>query len=250
MCDEATETCGAEPAEPELINDRTYCFVAVSYDTCMNPSPATADAKTPAELCDDDPIGAPGDGSQLGLTWPNAGTGISVSGCDASGGISVSFDTTDHTYPNAYFDGAKYRVHVKPGDATGFGVPDDDNIYYKTFRDAPNTTGSTLSTSLITSGLVDGETYSVGVAATDCAYENGKTIDTYSSYLTLSGIQLGRLDRDVKCEDTDGVVDLSCGNSDSTDKHREILTGVTIDSTDGNGATAPRRLTRPLRMTR
>ncbi|MCK5237647.1 MAG: prepilin-type N-terminal cleavage/methylation domain-containing protein, partial [Deltaproteobacteria bacterium] len=237
MCDTGLADCGMStaPVLPELNNETTYCYVAVSYDKCGNPNIVENSAQTFATLCSDDPAGHPGDGSIGGLFWPTGATPISVSGCDAAGGIGVTVDTMDHTYSTGYFDGAKYLFFVKPGDATEFSTrpnPKDAAMlaYANTWYPAPIKVTWTITSATMVSGLVDGETYSVGVTATDCAFDNDVTTTTYSDYLTKENITLGFIDRDVKCE---GVG--TCGNNNTDDRHREVITGVDIADTSGGG---------------
>lgn len=251
--------------EPQLANDSTFCYVAVSYDTCGNPSAAEAAVKTPATLCSDDPNGPPGGATpwnatvDAGITattdtWPYMNldaryAGISVAGCKAASGLSVTFESMDHMFYSptsyGYFDTAMYKVHVTGGDSTTLDI-DNAGPTYKTFTEALDADKAIMTTNAITSGLVDGGTYLVGVMATDCAYETGTSATTYSDWLLypdvlnpahigLPSVQLGLLDRDSKCADDDGLVDRVCGNSDGTDLHREVITGVTIDDVNGTG---------------
>jgi hypothetical protein len=139
----------------------------------------------------------------------------------------------DHTYPGGYFDGALYRVHMKSG-APPFSGPKATT--FKAFMDAPNTTGETLTVGPISTGVTDGVIYSFGVVATDCVYENSTDPlyqNNYSGWKTISSIAPGRIVRDEMCPDPVLPIDIQCTKDEP--REREILTGVDLDNSAGNG---------------
>lgn len=213
-----------------LENASTYCYLGVAYDVCGNPRPIANAVTTLTELCGDDPAGPPGNGTKGGEVWPTGGTPISVAGCQAGGGLDVSWSTMNHTYPNGYYDGAFYKVHMKTGDGDFSGINPSSEITLKAQKQAELATSMTFSTGPIVSGVSDGQSYYFGVTATDCVYEN----DTanfplnYSGWRTIGPIAPGELLRDEKCPG---------GGTCEKDLHREILTGVTINA---DNTTQPR----------
>jgi hypothetical protein len=167
------------PGQPELEIFQTYYFLAVSYDICGNPSRVTEEAKTLSELCGDDPdyIGAPpvpsslsaeGCYSNVRLTWEHQGDYI--------------------------VDLAGYHIYRSAGGAFDLGTA------------VELTGGAPQWFSYYTDPAVtEGGTYSYGIRATDCYYENIDPSDP--NYLTaktnnisapavLSGLKPGRIKND------------------------------------------------------
>jgi hypothetical protein len=167
------------PPEPELEIFQTYYFLAISYDLCGNPTNATEEARTLSELCGDDPdyAGAP--------PVPN---GLSAEGCSTSARLSwnhqgdVIVDLAGyHVYRNA---GGTFNLSAST-ELTG-GAPQ----WFSYFTDA---------------NVVEGGTYSYGVRASDCYYENIDPSDpNYTTAKTnnisdpakIEGIKPGRVKLD------------------------------------------------------
>jgi prepilin-type N-terminal cleavage/methylation domain-containing protein len=167
------------PSEPELEIFQTYYFLAVSFDLCGNPSHVTEEAKTLSELCGDDPdyAGAP--------PVPN---GLSAEGC-----YSYVRLTWDHQ-GNDIVDLAGYHVYRNTGSTFNLGTA------------VELTGGAPQWFSYYTDpNISEGATYSYGIRATDCYYENIDPSDP--NYLTaktnnisapavLSAIKPGRIKGD------------------------------------------------------
>ncbi len=167
------------PIEPGLEIFQTYYFLAVSYDLCGNPSRATEEAKTLSELCGDDPdyAGAP----------PVPGA-LSAEGCYSYVHLTWAHQGDD------IVDLAGYHVYRSTGSTFNLGTA------------VELTGGAPQWFSYFTDpGVVEGGTYSYGIRATDCYYENIDPSDpnyltaktnNISSPAVLSGLRPGRIRND------------------------------------------------------
>ena len=164
------------PIQPELEIFQTYYFIAVAYDLCGNTSDITESAITLSELCGDDPDYAGA---------PPVPTGLTAEGC-----YSYAYLNWDHQ-GETIVDLAGYHVYRSEGDifnlATSTELTGGVPQWFDYFMDAD---------------IVEGGTYSYGVRATDCYYENiaiddpnyaTAKIENISDPVTLSGIKPGRV---------------------------------------------------------
>ena len=235
-------------AEPDAAC--TYYFKAISYDLCGNKSQITAFSQPLSTLCGDDPDfpGSPGPVSGLiveGCTdaWVSWDGNLETDVYDFAG--YVVYRDTDTNFPN----GA--TILTGTSNYAEAGVTGYEDIYWPAHASCLWGCGRPWYEDTVTSAN-DGSTFYYHVRTMDCAYASdplGNTLPAppalpdvdYIDYpnnissATTSVIPFrpGRIDRDVKCEDTDGSVNLVCGNSDLNDTHREVLTGVSMNS-DGS----------------
>ncbi len=167
------------PTEPQLEIFQTYFFLAISYDLCGNPTLVTEEAKTLSELCGDDPDYAGA---------PPVPSGLSAEGCYSYAYLSWNHQGNDivdlagyHVYRNT---GATFNLATAT-ELTG-GAPQ----WFSYFMDP---------------SVSEGSTYSYGIRATDCYYENIDPSDP--NYITaktnnisipavLSGLKPGRIRED------------------------------------------------------
>jgi prepilin-type N-terminal cleavage/methylation domain-containing protein len=167
------------PVEPELEIFQTYFFLAIAYDLCGNPSLMTEEAQTLSELCGDDPdyAGAP--------PVPN---GLSAEGCYANLRL-----TWEHQGDNIV-DLAGYHVYKNAGTTFDLGtateLTEGAPQWFSYYTDAD---------------VTEGGTYSYGIRATDCIYENidpsdpnylTTKINNISNPAVLSGLKPGRIKND------------------------------------------------------
>jgi prepilin-type N-terminal cleavage/methylation domain-containing protein len=167
------------PPEPELEIFQTYFFLAISFDLCGNPSMVTEEAKTLSELCGDDPDYAGA---------PPVPSGLSAEGCYAN--LRLSWNHQGDTI----VDLAGYHVYRSEGSTFNLGTATE------------LTGGAPQWFSYYTDAAVnEGGTYSYGIRATDCYYENIDPSDpNYSAAKTnnisapavLSGLKPGRIKKD------------------------------------------------------
>jgi prepilin-type N-terminal cleavage/methylation domain-containing protein len=167
------------PAQPELEIFQTYFFLAISYDLCGNPSMVTEESQTLSELCGDDPdySGA-----------PPVPTGLSAEGCYAY--LHMTWDHQGDTI----VDLAGYHVYRSTGSTFDLGSATE------------LTGGAPQWFSYYTDAAVsEGGTYSYGIRATDCYYENIDPSDpnyttakanNISAPAVLSGLKPGRIRND------------------------------------------------------
>ncbi len=167
------------PSEPELEIFQTYFFLAISYDLCGNPTLVTEEAKTLSELCGDDPDYAGA---------PPVPTGLSAEGC-----YSYLRLTWDHQ-GDTIVDLAGYHIYRSTGSTFNLGTATE------------LTGGAPQWLSYYMDAAIDeGGTYSYGIRATDCYYENIDPADpnyitaktnNISAPAVLSGLKPGRIRND------------------------------------------------------
>ncbi len=216
------------PGTPSLAETGTYSYRAVSFDLCGNGSaPSAAQATT--ILCGEDPSTG---------EKPPAVTAPQFSNCGAPAGLTwtaVSSDTAFPSSPDNPYDLAGYRVFraTSTSFATSTMISGAAPFWGTSYNDT---------------AVTDGGTYYYRVVSTDCPYERvdpseavvrtDMVNDVLHSAL-LGPVKPGRIDRDLKCEDTVGAVDSVCNKANP--QHRESLTGVSMNNSSGtgNGSSTP-----------
>jgi len=216
---------------PSLTNLTTYSYTAVAFDRCNNgSSPAAAQATT--TLCGEDPPVCPtvdatgycqtAPGKPPAPALPAVGT-QPVSTCANPVSLTWSAVSSDLTQPSREYnpyDLAGYRILRSTDQVSWTVLNNSAPLWGNTFDDA---------------GISDGGTYYYKIASTDCPYEKNNPSqaqiinDVNSGYLRtldMGPAYPGRLDRDQMC-----VGSGSCTKVN----HREVLTGVTLDNSSGNG---------------
>jgi prepilin-type N-terminal cleavage/methylation domain-containing protein len=216
---------------PSLANLMTYSYTAVAFDKCGNgSSPAAAQATT--TLCGEDPPVCPtmdstgycqaAPGKPPAPAAPAVGT-QPVSVCANPVTLTwtpVSSDLTQPSREDNPYDLAGYRILRSSDLATWTVLNNSAPLWGNTFDDA---------------GISDGGTYYYKIASTDCPYEKNNPSaaqiisDVNSGYLrtlAMGPAYPGRLDRDQMC--------VGSGSCTKT-AHREVLTGVNVDNSSGNG---------------
>lgn len=202
-------------ATPSLLETGTYSYRAVSFDLCGNGSAITG-AQATTTLCGEDPVSG---------EKPPAVTNLNNSCCASPVTLTWTGVSSDLSMPSSInnpYDLAGYRIFrgTSSSDWTGSALLNPAAPFWGTsYNDA------TVS---------DGGTYYYRVATTDCPYEKnspssaqiisdmvGNTIHSTQ----IGPIYPGRIGRDEKTNAT-------------KDDHREVLTGVDIDNTSGNGTGA------------
>jgi len=156
----------ADAAAPMLNNNVTYSFRAISYDNCDNPSNSvTGVATTFAQLCGDDPCGAPTWSAATKFVWVSpAASNLDASTWDnnATDGqtqIDVGLQWTDvnKTDPNTALDFYGYKISKNVAasltGAVSVGTSEWNNY-------------------IESAGLREGAVYYYAVQATDCLYQN------------------------------------------------------------------------------
>lgn len=204
---------------PSLLDTGTYSYRAVSFDLCGNGSAITA-AQATTTLCGEDPA--------TGEKPPKV-TNLSVSCCSSPVSLSwtgVSSDLGQSSTPTNPYDLAGYRIFRSTNAA--------DWSAATLLTPAAPYWGTTFSDTT----AADGGTYYYRVVSTDCPYEKvnppAATIrtDMISDFLhseQTAAVYPGRIDRDEMC---------AGGGGCTKDDHREVLTGVDIDNSAGNGTGA------------
>ncbi|GEM_PF-3410296 len=167
------------PMIPELEVDGTYYFLAVSFDLCGNPSDSTDVAITLSELCGDDPDYAGA---------PPVPSGLTSEGC-----YSYTRLTWNHQ-GITIVDLAGYHVYRSEGET--FNLSSSTELtggapqWFSYYMDA---------------SVAEGGTYSYGIRATDCYYENispsnpdyaTAKANNISAPAILEGIKPGRVRTD------------------------------------------------------
>jgi type II secretory pathway pseudopilin PulG len=229
-------TCGDDDTVP-----CNYYFKAIAFDKCGNPSVTTNLSQPLSTICSDD--GAYWGAPKIDGSLPQADAlVVTVTGCDGSA-------TASWTDLSGIIDMAGYAIYR--GSSSNF---DDANIISGTtnyaIKDDHENPRSLNLTSLTQSYTpiesYEGNTYYYHVKAMDCAYANDPLDGVInwggnlSAAVTSNAFMPGRIDRDVKCADTVSPGAIVCGNSDDaenypTESHREVLTGVVMDSSAGSG---------------
>lgn len=226
-------------SSPTLAETGVYSYTAVSFDLCGNGSPASS-AQATTTLCGEDPPVLP-DVDSTGYGQPAPGkppavTGVTGAGC---GGKSEAFDLAwtgvssnigaKSTEFNPY-DLAGYRIFRMDPGSSGWGdmsVPPNKKVHLL------NELAPFWGTAYSDVDSADGGPYYYRVVSTDCPYEKvnpvADTIQTdMSSGVFLRSAQygpiyLGKIVRDEKCTGAGPCM---------KDDHREILTGVTVNSSN------------------
>ncbi len=211
-----------DPGIPSLAETGTYSYTAVSFDLCGNGS-APADAQATTILCGEDP--ATGE-------KPPAVTGPAFLNCASPVALSWTAVPSDTAYPSAPdnpYDLAGYRILRSTTAVFGASTM---------VSGAAPFWGSSYNDATVT----EGGTYYYRVASTDCPYERldpseaviiTDTVNDVLHSVLVGPVKPGRIDRDLKCEDTVGAVDRACGKANP--QHREILTGVSMNNSSGTG---------------
>lgn len=216
---------------PSLANLMTYSYTAVAFDQCGNgSSPAAAQATT--TLCGEDPPVCPttdstgycqaAPGKPPAPSAPAAGI-QPVSVCANPVTLTWTAVSSDLTQPSREtnpYDLAGYRI-LRSTDQTNWTVLNPSAPFWgNTFDDA---------------GISDGGTYYYKIASTDCPYEKNNPSQAqilddvkngYLKSLSAGPAYPGLLDRDMRC--------VGSGSCTKTN-HREVVTGVTLDNSAGNG---------------
>ena len=216
---------------PSLANLSTYSYTAVAFDLCgLGSTPSSAQATT--TLCGEDPPVCPqtdstgycqaSPGKPPAPALPSAGT-QPVSACDNPVMLTWTPVSSDLTQPSRAwnpYDLAGYRILRSP-----------DNVNWTVLNAAAPVWGNAYEDA----GLSDGTTYYYKIASTDCPYEKANpspaqiVSDVNSGYLqslALGPADPGFLDRDEMC--------VGSGSCTKTN-HREVLTGVALNNSSGNG---------------
>ena len=233
-------------------NPCTYYFKAISFDRCGNASNITAFAQPLSTLCGDDPDYPGSPGVPVGLTIGGC-TSAQVSWDDTLSGIidfagyTVERDTdSDVAGATALSGKTLYSLPLPAGDVYWY------DQYWPNSASCPwGCNKPYWEDSTVTQGV----DYYYFIRSMDCAYANdplgdssspadGNNIDfpgNISGAVWAGPKSFGKIDRDSKCEDTVAPVDLVCGNNDASNKHREVLTGVEINTGagSGNGTSSP-----------
>lgn len=218
-------------SSPNLAETGVYSYTAVSFDLCGNGSPASS-AQATTTLCGEDPpvlpdVDATGYG-QPAPGKPPAVTGVTGAGC---GGNPEDVDLA--------WTGVSSNIAVKSTEFNPY-----DLAGYRIFRgiDSIDWSGATLLTTTapfwgtgysdVDAALVDGGPYYYRVVSTDCPYEKNNPSEAtiradmnsnYLRYAQYGPIYPGKISRDEKC---------TGAGSCTKDAHREILTGVTLNSSN------------------
>jgi len=233
-----------------------YYYTAVSYDRCGNPAVATGNTPALDTLCGDavSPLPEAGPPSAIPPITPL------VKGCYSNDySYVVSFNSRNINAVNAPMtitwsdnsllatipDVAGYRVYRSPSSPFNTAlIPSDINsTLCSSSPTVPCYLGyisvGTNNSLADNYGLTDTGTtkYSYGIVTTDCAYEERYipyleaaykfNTSGWTTYFGAEGIGVtpGMIDRDEKLTVTD-------------DSHREVLTGVTLDTSSGAGTGA------------
>ncbi len=201
---------------PSLLDTGTYSYRAVSFDLCGNGSAITA-AQATTTLCGEDPASG---------EKPPAVTNLKASCCTSPVSLTwtgVSSDLSQPSSPTNPYDLAGYRVFrsTNAADWSASVLLNPAAPYWGTsFSDATAT---------------DGGTYYYRIVSTDCPYEKvnpseatirADMISNFLHYAQTTAVYPGMLDRDEKCPGAG-----SC----TKDSHREVLTGVDMSNSFGNG---------------
>jgi len=152
---------------PNLQNGMTYTFVAVAYDHCNNAiTDTTLFAKTRADLCSDDPCGAP--------TWNIADPKVWVDPATTNRDTSTWY-TNAQIYLGLTWDGIDTNDLATGLDFFGYYITKD--IAPIPATGATSTTAEDISKAswvdnVSSAGLVEGQTYYYCVRAADCIWHN------------------------------------------------------------------------------
>lgn len=220
---------------PDLLESGKYSYRAVAFDLCGNGSEISA-AQTMTTLCGEDPVGKP-------PAVPTA----AVSSCSSPVELSWEGLPTNpaESTVNTPFDLAGYRIfRAESDDIAGWNASTLLN------PDAPSW-GTTWNDTTVDTGGDDyrGGSYWYKIITTDCPYEKvnptESTIRADMNSDTLSWkkvgpVKPGYIDRDVLCADSTAPTDRTCAKTSPS--HREVLTGIDIDNTvgDGNNTVTPK----------
>lgn len=204
-----------DPGVPSLAEVGTYSYRAIAFDLCGNGSSVSA-AQATTILCGEDPASG---------EKPPAVTNAQASCCSGPVSLSwtqVSSDTGMPSSINNPYDLAGYRVfRSTSADFSGATMISGAAPFW----------GSTFSDTT----AAEGGTYYYRIVSTDCPYERtnpsegtirGNMTSGFLNSVMVGPVRPGRIDRDEKCPGAG-----SC----SKDSHREVMTGVDIDNSAGNG---------------
>ncbi len=221
------------PSVPSLLEIGTYSYEAVTFDLCGNGSELT-DAQATTQLCGEDPKITDYPLNNFNHPKPPAVTDLAVTCCEGgSPGVQLTWTEVGSNIamtstPDNPYDLAGYRIFRSSNEA----FTDDVSLL--------NTGAPLWGNAISDTTAQDGETWYYRVASTDCMYEklnpSASIIESNMMSNIIHSIQIGPvtpgvIERDEKCEDDTSPVDESC----TMDNQREILTGVNIDNSAGNG---------------
>ncbi|MFZ3071724.1 MAG: prepilin-type N-terminal cleavage/methylation domain-containing protein, partial [Thermodesulfobacteriota bacterium] len=230
-------------------NPCTYYFKAISFDKCGNKSAVAVPAQILSTLCGDDPGNPFSPGVPAGfivrgcagaqLEWNDLSSIIDFAGYAVYRNTAASLCETD----SCVLTGTTDYPAALPVNT----IYDYPNPYWPDPANCP----WGCNKPYIADTVAEGASYYYFVRSMDCAYANdplgdssspsdGNYIDfaaNISGAASVGPVFFGKIDRDSKCE---GVG--SCGNDDTANQHREVLTGVAIDADSGfgTGASSPK----------